>query len=81
MKLAPILAAALAITAVPARAAEPTAMDVLAKYDEVMGPKSFEAEAEMTAHREDGSVRAYAMKMLKGENDRFRIWFDAPAAV
>lgn len=62
-------------------AAEPTAQELLQKYDAIMGPKTFQTESTMTAWREDGSSRSYEMKMLKGENDRFRIWFLAPASV
>lgn len=64
-----------------ALAKDPTAEALLAKYDQVMGPKTFEAQMEMTATREDGSQRTYVMKALKGENDRFRLWFQAPASV
>jgi outer membrane lipoprotein-sorting protein len=69
------------LTAVPALAADPTAEELLAKYDAVMGPKTFETESEMTAYREDGSSRTYVMKMLRGEDDKFRIWFKGPASV
>ena len=75
------LLAALLLTPAPALAAEPTAEELLAKYDAVMGPRTFETESEMTAHREDGSSRTYVMKMLRGENDRFRVWFKGPASV
>lgn len=78
MRAAAVLAAALSTAAV---AAEPTAEELLAKYDQVMGPKTFEALTSMTAHREDGTERTYVMKMLKAENDKFRVWFDEPAAV
>lgn len=74
------LSVALALS-LSATAAEVTAEQILAKYDEVMGPKTFEAESAMTAHREDGSARTYVMKLLKGPEDRFRIWFDEPSAV
>lgn len=77
---------ALALFAVPALAsaaekAEPTAAEILKRYDEIMGPKNFQAISSMTAHREDGSERTYEMRFLRGENDRFRIWFDEPGAV
>ncbi len=65
----------------PAAAAEPTPEQILAKYDAVMGPRTFEAHSSMTAHREDGSERTYVMRLLKSENDKFRVWFDEPAAV
>jgi outer membrane lipoprotein-sorting protein len=62
-------------------AAEPTAEEILTKYDQVMGPKTFESENQMTAHREDGTDRTYVMRMLKGEDDKFRIWFKEPSSV
>src|SRR5262245_6626877 len=61
--------------------APPSADELLAKYDAVMGPESFEAVTEMTAHREDGSTRTYKMRVLKGGRDKLRIWFLEPAAV
>ena len=73
----------LALWALPALAlaADPTPEQVLAKYDQVMGPATFEMESRMTAFREDGSSRTYAMRMLRGGQDKFRIWFKEPAAV
>jgi outer membrane lipoprotein-sorting protein len=62
-------------------AAEPTAQEILAKYDAVMGPGTFEAQTEMTATREDGSARTYGMKFLKRDADKFRVWFSEPASV
>lgn len=62
-------------------AAEPTAADVLAKYDSIMGPATFESLAEMTATREDGTSRTYGMKFLKRDADKFRVWFSEPASV
>jgi len=46
-----------------------------------MGAENFEAVAEMTAHRDDGSVRTYKMRLLKAGNEKLRIWFSEPAAV
>ena len=62
-------------------AADPTVADLLKHYDEIMGPAQFEAEATMTATREDGTSRTYAMKFLKKDQDKFRLWFSEPAAV
>jgi outer membrane lipoprotein-sorting protein len=62
-------------------AADPTVAQLLEKYDAIMGPTQFEAEASMTATREDGSSRTYAMKFLKKDQDKFRLWFSEPAAV
>jgi len=69
------------LVAGPALAAEPTAEELLKRYDAVMGPRTFETDSEMTAYREDGSSRTYVMRMLRGENDRFRVWFKGPASV
>ncbi|ATB31186.1 outer membrane lipoprotein-sorting protein [Melittangium boletus] len=66
--------------AAPALPGEPTAEALLARYDAVMGPPAFESESEMTAYREDGTSRTYVMKMLRGEEDRFRVWFKDPAS-
>ncbi|MBK7857550.1 MAG: outer membrane lipoprotein-sorting protein [Archangiaceae bacterium] len=62
-------------------AADPTVAELLAKYDSIMGPAQFEAEATMTATREDGTARTYGMKFLKKDQDKFRLWFSEPAAV
>ena len=61
--------------------AEMTAPELLAAYDKIMGPDTFESEMEMTSHREDGTSRTYSMKSLKSGDDKFRIWFTAPSAV
>jgi outer membrane lipoprotein-sorting protein len=59
----------------------PSADDLLRKYDAIMGAENFEAVAEMTAHRDDGSVRTYKMRVLKAGSEKLRIWFSEPAAV
>ena len=59
----------------------PKADDLLKKYDAIMGAENFEANAEMTAHRDDGSVRTYKMRFLKAGTEKLRIWFSEPAAV
>jgi outer membrane lipoprotein-sorting protein len=46
-----------------------------------MGPDNFEAVAQMTAHRDDGTVRTYKMRLLKAGTEKLRIWFSEPAAV
>lgn len=69
------------LVAGPALAGEPTAEELLARYDEVMGPHTFEAESQLTAWREDGSSRSYELRMLKAADDKSRIWFKAPASV
>lgn len=81
MRTLHVAALALALAAAPAFAAEPTAEALLKKYDDIMGPRTFDSQSEMTAWRDDGSSRAYKMRMLKGEGDRFRIWFLDPASV
>lgn len=74
-------AIALLLLSTAALAAEPTADEIIKKYDAVMGPGSFEAEQQMTSTREDGSSRTYVMKFLKRDSDKFRVWFSEPAAV
>lgn len=58
-----------------------SAADLLEKYDSIMGPENFESVATMTATREDGTTRTYKMKFVKKGTDKFRIWFQGPAAV
>jgi outer membrane lipoprotein-sorting protein len=66
----------------PARAAsEPSADQLLEKYDAIMGPESYDSTAKMTAKREDGSVRVYDMRFVKKGTEKFRIWFKGPASV
>lgn len=74
-----LLALMLAADAPPT--AVPTTKDVLAKYDAAMAPPTFKAVSIMTAHRDDGSTRGYKMTILKGADDKSRIWFHEPAAV
>jgi len=62
-------------------AAPPTASELLAKYDAVMGPENFEAVMRMTANREDGTARTYKMRIVKSGSDKMRMWFDEPASV
>ncbi|MDQ3266480.1 MAG: outer membrane lipoprotein-sorting protein [Myxococcota bacterium] len=69
------------LSAGAAVAAEPSAGELLKKYDQIMGPATFEAQTQMTSTRDDGSQRTYVMRMLKGEGDKVRIWFQEPSAV
>jgi outer membrane lipoprotein-sorting protein len=61
-------------------AGAPTAESLLAKYDAIMGPTNFESTMTMVAHRDDGSSRAYKMKLLKAGDDKIRLWFQEPAS-
>lgn len=79
LKTTATLAALLVATA--GLAAEPTAEELLKKYDGIMGPASFESESSMTATREDGTTRTYVMRFIKRDDDKFRIWFLEPASV
>jgi outer membrane lipoprotein-sorting protein len=72
---------ALALALLLAADATPTADELLKKYDAIMGPQNFDAIAEMTAHRDDGSVRTYKMRVLKAGDEKMRLWFSEPAAV
>src|SRR5512140_405840 len=76
-----LMAVVALLVAGPALAKDPTAEELLQRYDEVMGPRTFEAESQMTAWREDGSSRTYEMRMLKAEDDKSRVWFKGPASV
>jgi outer membrane lipoprotein-sorting protein len=72
---------ALMVMASPVLAGEPTAEEILKKYDSMMGPQSFESDSQMTSTREDGSTRTYVMHMLKKDADKFRVFFNNPASV
>jgi len=78
LALTPAVVAALA--AAPALA-DPSADELMRKYDQLMGPENFEAVTRMVAHRDDGSTRAYKMVVLKKGDDKFRVTFLEPAAV
>lgn len=73
--------AAVVVLAAVAQAADPTPEQILARYDAVMGPQTFDSESRMTAFREDGTSRTYVMRMLRGGTDKFRLWFKEPASV
>ena len=81
MKAFMLAVVAVVVVAGPALAADPTPEELLKRYDEVMGPRTFEAESQMTSWREDGSSRTYELRMLKAEDDKSRIWFKSPASV
>jgi outer membrane lipoprotein-sorting protein len=80
MRLKPTALLAVFCLALPARGGEPDPRALLARYDAVMGPASFEAATVMTAHRDDGSTRAYKMKMWKSGTDKLRVAFVEPAS-
>ena len=73
--------AALLTLALPALAsADPTALELLHKYDQVMSPKTFDGLVTMIAHRQDDTTRGYKFRILKSEDDKIRMWFFEPAA-
>jgi outer membrane lipoprotein-sorting protein len=80
MRTATLMFAALAVFASTAHAAEPDALTLLRQYDRIMGPANFDMTSSMAAHREDGSVRTYKMKVLKSGNDKLRVWFSEPSS-
>jgi outer membrane lipoprotein-sorting protein len=63
-----------------ASAGTPSAEELLARYDAIMGPTNYEATMTMVAHRDDGSTRAYKMRMLKAGDEKTRLWFQEPAS-
>jgi outer membrane lipoprotein-sorting protein len=75
---APAPGTAPAPTPTPARS-EPEALQMLKRYDAIMGPEHFEGEFAMVAHRADGSSRTYEMRTWKSGMDKFRAFFTAPA--
>jgi outer membrane lipoprotein-sorting protein len=77
------LLAALTVTVCGAATAhaDPTALELMRKYDSIMGPENFDAVTKMTAHRDDGSERNYKMVVLKKGDERFRITFQEPSSV
>ncbi len=77
--LFPILAAVGSMS--PAFAGEPSAVEILRHYDDVMAPQVAEMESSMTVTRDDGSQRTYLMRILKKGEDKTRIAFDKPASM
>ncbi|MSQ81495.1 MAG: outer membrane lipoprotein-sorting protein [Myxococcales bacterium] len=61
--------------------ADPSADELMRKYDQLMGPESFESAVRMIAHREDGTTRAYKMLILKKGDDKLRLTFAEPASM
>jgi outer membrane lipoprotein-sorting protein len=59
-------------------AAPPDAAALIRRYDAVMAPASYEAKVSMTAWREDGTSRTYAMTIQKSGDDKTRISFASP---
>lgn len=52
----------------------------LARFDQVMSPEFFESDTRMIAHREDGSVRTYKMRVQKAGTEKLRATFLEPAS-
>jgi hypothetical protein len=68
----------LTVAATPAFADDAAAY--LARFDQVMSPEYFEADTRMVAHREDGSVRTYKMRVQKSGTEKLRATFLEPAS-
>jgi outer membrane lipoprotein-sorting protein len=64
----------------PSYSAEPTAEELVRRYDEVMSPRGFDSLMTMVAHRQDGTTRSYKMRALKSNEDKMRIWFLEPSS-
>lgn len=69
------------LVAAPALAEEPTPEQLLAAYDAIMAPSTYESEAQMTSVREDGTQRTYGMRMMKAQDDKYRVSFTSPSSV
>ncbi len=75
------LLASVVLLRVPfAYAGEPTAVELVKHYDEVMSPSTFDSLMTMVAHRQDGTTRSYKFRGLKSGLDKTRVWFFEPAA-
>ncbi|HPH29042.1 MAG TPA: outer membrane lipoprotein-sorting protein [Pseudomonadota bacterium] len=61
-------------------AADPTAEQLLKRYDQVMSPRTFDGLLVMIAHRQDDTTRTYKFRALKSQDDKIRTWFFEPAA-
>lgn len=75
--LASLLAAG---ASTPPKPGEPTAEALVRRYDEVMGPRTFDGLMTMVAHRQDGTTRSYKFRVLKNADGKLRTWFFEPAA-
>jgi outer membrane lipoprotein-sorting protein len=73
-------ALALLVLVGPLAAHADEALEILARFDKLMGPTSFESTTEMVAHREDNTTRTYRMTILKAGTDKFRSLFLEPAS-
>jgi outer membrane lipoprotein-sorting protein len=63
-----------------ASTAEPTAEELLKRYDMVMSPRTFDGLMVMIAHRQDDTTRTYKFRALKSEDSKIRTWFFEPAS-
>ncbi len=66
--------------AASAARAEPTALELLQRYDQVMSPRTFDGLLVMIAHRQDDTTRSYKFRVMKSEDDKVRMWFFEPAS-
>lgn len=82
MKRTLLCTALLSLLVLPrlASTGEPTADELLKRYDQVMSPKTFDGLLLMVAHRQDDTTRTYKFRALKSEDDKIRTWFYEPAA-
>lgn len=74
------LAAVLTLPEVVVAQKEPTAEELVKRYDDIMSPVTFDGLLEMVTHRQDGSTRKYKFRVLKSQDDKVRTWFFEPAA-
>jgi outer membrane lipoprotein-sorting protein len=74
----PVAILSVLVLAAPALADDAAAY--LARFDQVMSPDFFEADTRMIAHREDGSVRTYKMRVQKSGTEKLRATFLEPSS-
>lgn len=76
------LLSCLVVTPALAQGEKPSADALLERYDEVMAPESFVADARMVAHRGGGArTIVYELQLLKSGDELFRVNFRAPENV
>ena len=68
----------LSLMSAPAGATVPDASALVRRYDAVMAPAAYVADVTMTAWREDGTSRTYAMTIQKSGDEKVRLSFSAP---
>jgi outer membrane lipoprotein-sorting protein len=81
MRTARVIALLLVPAAAVAADQAPTGDALVRTYDATMGAEAFDGRFTMVAHRDDGSMRGYVLRVVKSGAEKTRIWFSEPASV